>query len=88
MLVACGQSAIGPLRRFLLEGTPSSIFVPRQRAARARARLMAKDVLLEYLRRDREISDPTVAHGEEAVSGLRLRPRIKLKMMHCDSCLM
>ncbi len=73
MLVACGDSTIGPLRRFLLEGHPRSIFVPRQRAVRALAQLGAKDVLLEYLLSDREISDPAVAHGEEAVRNTAAR---------------
>lgn len=73
MLVACGDSAIEPLRQFLLEGDPSSIFVPRQRSVRALAQLGAKDVLLEYLLDDRQITEPAVAHGEEAVRNTAAR---------------
>jgi len=32
MLVACGERAVAPLRRFLLHGRPSVIFAGRQRA--------------------------------------------------------
>ena len=63
MLVACGKRAIPLLRRFLLHGKPSGIFVPRQRAVRALAELGAKDVLLEYLVFERHIADPMAAHG-------------------------
>jgi HEAT repeat protein len=73
MLVASGESAIEPLRHFLLAGTPSSIFVPRQRAVRALAQLGAKDVLLEYLLTEQPIPDPCVAHGEEAVRNTAAR---------------
>jgi HEAT repeats len=67
MLVACGERAIGPLREFLMHGKPTGIFVPRQRAVRALAELGAKDVLIQYLDLNREISDPVAADGEEAV---------------------
>ena len=66
MLVACGIKAITPLQRFLLQGKPSGIFVPRQRAVRALAELGAKDVLLDYLASAEQIVDPVAAHGEEA----------------------
>jgi hypothetical protein len=67
MLVACGERAIGPLRRFLLGGKPSGIFVPKQRAVKALAELGAKQVLLDYLEFDESVPDPVAAHGEEAV---------------------
>jgi HEAT repeat protein len=67
MLVACGEKAVEPLRRFLFEGRPSGIFVPRQRAVRALAKLGAKQVLLNYLATEKHILDPVVANGEEAV---------------------
>jgi len=73
MLVACGERAIKPLRSFLLEGKPSSIFVPRQRAVRALAALGAKSVLLDYLAFEQQIVDPVVAHGEEAVKNSAAR---------------
>jgi hypothetical protein len=73
MLVACGERAIGPLRRFLLYGKPSGIFVPRQRAVKALAELGAKHVLLDYVALDEEIADPVAAHGEEAVKNTAAR---------------
>ena len=73
MLVACGERAIQPLRRFLLHGKPTGIFVPRQRAVRALAELRAKDVLLEYLVFERHIADPVAAYGEEGVRNTAAR---------------
>lgn len=66
-LIAQGAPAIEPLRRFLLEGAPGVTFQPRQWAAQALAALGAKDVLMEYLKSDREISDPATRYAEEAV---------------------
>jgi hypothetical protein len=66
-LVAFGPAAIGPLRRFLMEGRPSGIYQPRRWAVEALAGLQAKDVLLEYLRSDRQIPDAVERMGEEAV---------------------
>lgn len=73
MLVACGERAIPLLRRFLLEGSPSGIFIPRQRAVRALAELGAKEVLLEYVCQERLIADPVAVHGEEAVKNTAAR---------------
>jgi HEAT repeat protein len=73
MLVACGKKAITPLQRFLLQGKPSGIFAPRQRAVRALAELGAKDVLLDYLAWEGHIVDPVAAHGEEAVKNTAAR---------------
>jgi hypothetical protein len=73
MLVACGERAVEPLRRFLFEGKPSGIFVPRQRAVRALAELGAKQVLLDYLALEKHIADPIAAHGEEAVKNTAAR---------------
>ena len=73
MLVACGPRAIFPLREFLLHGKPGSISVPRQRAVRALADLQAKDVLLEYLRSPKHISDPVIRFGEQAVENTAAR---------------
>lgn len=72
-LVACGARAIEPLRRFLLEGKPSHIFQPRQWAVEALARLGAREVLIEYLARDQEITDPEARFGEDAVVGTAAR---------------
>ena len=66
-LVVCGQRTVEPLRKFLLEGKPSGIFQPRQRAVESLAELGAKDVLIEYLTSDEPIPDPVDRYGEEAV---------------------
>jgi HEAT repeat protein len=66
-LVACGQPAVEPLRRFLMEGRPSGIYQPRRWAVEALAGLEAKDILLDYLRSDRSIPDAVARMGEEAV---------------------
>jgi HEAT repeat protein len=73
MLIACGSRAIEPLRHFLLEGKPSAIYQPRQRAVEALAGLGARDVLIEYLRQKKEIADPEVRLGEEAVESTAAR---------------
>jgi HEAT repeat protein len=73
LLVACGERAIRPLRDFLLHGRASSIFIPRQRVVRALAELGAKDVLLEYLAAEKNITDPCVRQGEEAVENTAAR---------------
>lgn len=72
-LVACGQRVVEPLRRFLLEGKPSGIFQPRQRAVEVLAELSAKDILIEYLTIERQILDPVDRYGEEAVEGTAAR---------------
>jgi HEAT repeat protein len=72
-LIAYGHKAIGSLRQFLLEGRPSAIYQPRQRAVEALAALGAKEVLVEYLRRHKEIVDPNVRLGEEAVESTAAR---------------
>jgi hypothetical protein len=73
LLVACGKAAIRPLRHALLHGRAGSVFVPRQRVVWALAELGAKDVLLEYLARKKEIADPVVRQGEEAVENTAAR---------------
>ncbi len=72
-LVECGQQAVEPLRRFLFDGTPSSVYQPRQRAVEALAALGAQDILIEYLTRDATIPDPVDRYGEEAVVGTAAR---------------
>lgn len=72
-LVACGQRAVEPLRRFLLDGMPSGIFQPRQRAVEALAELRAKEVLIEYLTAEKHIPDPVDRYGEEAVESTAAR---------------
>jgi hypothetical protein len=72
-LVECGQQAVEPLRWFLFDGTPSSVYQPRQRAVEALAALGAQDILIEYLTRDKDIPDPIDRYGEEAVEGTAAR---------------
>lgn len=67
LLVGCGREAIEPLRRYLMEGKPSHIYQPRQRAVNALSGLGAKEVLIEYLYAPKDISDPVNRFGEEAV---------------------
>jgi len=72
-LVQSGPLAVEPVRRFLLEGSPSKIFQPRLWAVEVLAHLEAKDVLLEYLFQEREIRDPEDRFGEEAVESAAAR---------------
>jgi HEAT repeat protein len=72
-LIGCGARAIPPLRRFLLEGRPRGIFQPRQLAVETLGQLDAKDVLIEYLEKSREIEDAVVRFGENAVRSTAAR---------------
>ena len=72
-LVGLGPAAIEPLREFLLEGQPSKVFQPRLWAVKALARLGARDVLIAYLFREKEIADPEERFGEEAVESAAAR---------------
>lgn len=66
-LVGCGEAIIPMLRDFLLHGKPSHICQPRQNAVKVLAKSGAKAVLLEYLAMQKEIEDPVISLGEEAV---------------------
>ncbi len=66
-LIACGHSAIEPLKQFLLAGAPRVLYHTRRWAVEALAGLGAKEILLEYLKQERDIPDPAVRLGEEAV---------------------
>jgi hypothetical protein len=66
-LIASGPASIGPLREFLLFGPRSNVFLPRLWAVEALARLGARNILLEYLRLEKNTADPEVRLGEEAV---------------------
>jgi hypothetical protein len=76
-LIAYGHRAIEPLRQFLLEGKPSAIYQPRQRAVEVLAALGAKEVLVEYLKRQKGIVDPDVRLGEEAVESTAARHLVR-----------
>ncbi len=67
VLIGCGPRGIPPLREFLLPGKPRGIHQPRQRAVEVLAEVGAKNVLLEYLLQRRQIPDPFVRFGEDAV---------------------
>jgi hypothetical protein len=73
LLVTCGTEAIAPLRSYLMEGKPSHIYQPRQRAVKTLARLGAKEVLIEYLCTPKNITDPVTRFGEEAVENTAAR---------------
>lgn len=72
-LAGYGQEAVPALRRFLLEGAPQKVFLPRLWAVEALARIGAEDVLVEYLSVAREIPDPEDRFGEEAVESAAAR---------------
>lgn len=72
-LIASGPRAIGPLRRLLLDGRPGVTFQPRQWAVQALAGLGAKDALIAYLERRREIANPATRLAEEAVESTAAR---------------
>jgi HEAT repeat protein len=72
-LITCGPVAIRPLRDFLLSGKPSNVFQSRYLAVKVLARLGAKEVLVEFLKSEREIADPEVRLGEEAVKEIAAR---------------
>jgi HEAT repeat protein len=76
-LIACGRSAIEPLRQYLLEGKPSVVYDNRRWAVEALAGLGAKDVLMEYLKEKKDIADPAVRLGEEAVENAAARELIR-----------
>jgi len=66
-LVACGQSAIPPLREFLLSGRITSVPQPRIWAVEALALLGARDVLIEYLQAPGRGVDAQLQFAEDAV---------------------
>ncbi len=71
-LVALGPAAIAPLRRFLLEGRPSTVYQPRRWAVQALGGLGAREVLIEYLTSPAP-ADPQLRFAEEAVQNAAVR---------------
>lgn len=65
--VACGEQAIPALRAALFQREPSGLYQARRRAVEALAALGAHSVLIEFLKADRQISDPIERVGEDAV---------------------
>lgn len=78
-LIHAGAAAIEPLRRFLIEGRPSGIYQPRQWAVEALSGLGAKQVLIEYLLREKQIPDPVACFGEETVKSAAALELVKWK---------
>lgn len=76
-IIACGPIAIPALKRFLFLGRPSVVYQPRRWAVEALAGLGAKDALLEYLTSKKNITDPAVRMGEEAVENAAARELAK-----------
>jgi hypothetical protein len=72
-LVGVGAHAIPALRRVLLEGAPSTVYLPRQRAVRALGELGAFSVLRDYLLQKKTICDPDLRLAEEAVENTAAR---------------
>jgi HEAT repeat protein len=72
-LLSHGPSAIEPLKEFLLHGKPSNVYQPRRWAVEALARLGARDILIEYLRWKKDIPDPVLSTGEQAVEDAAAR---------------
>jgi HEAT repeat protein len=61
----------------LLGGKPSVVYHSRRWAVEALGGLGAKEVLLEYLKRKKDIPDPAVRMGEEAVESAAARELIR-----------
>jgi hypothetical protein len=72
-LIAFGERAIAPLRRFLLEGRPSTVYQPRRWAVQALGGLGAREVLMEYLTSLPPAADPQLRLAEEAVQNAAIR---------------
>jgi hypothetical protein len=66
-VIACGDGTIPALRDILFRREPSGLYQTRCRAVEALGALGAFDVLLEFLRANRIISDPIERVGEDAV---------------------
>ena len=72
-LVHIGERAVPALRRVLLEGAPSTVYLPRQRVVRTLGEIGAFWVLSEYLLRDKNILNPDLRLAEEAVENTAAR---------------
>jgi hypothetical protein len=62
-----GDRAIPALRELLFAREPSGLYQVRCRAVEALALIKAYDVLIEFLRAERQVTDPVEQVGEEAV---------------------
>jgi hypothetical protein len=66
-VIACGAQAIPALRAMLFEHERSGLFQVRCRAVHALIALGAFDVLIDFLKANRTITDPVERVGEDAV---------------------
>jgi HEAT repeat protein len=66
-VVACGDRAIPSFRELLFDREPSGLYQVRTRAIDALAQLGAQDVLKEFLKTARDVTDPVERLGEDAV---------------------
>ena len=66
-VIACGAPAIPALRAMLLEHERSGLFQARCRVAQALVALGAYDVLIDFLKANRTITNPVERAGEDAV---------------------
>lgn len=76
-LVAIGERAIPPLRRFLLAGRPSTVYHPRRWAVQALGELGAREVLMEYLANLEPAADPQIRFAEEVVENAAYREFVR-----------
>lgn len=67
MLLSKGNAVVPPLSRYLLEGTPRTIALPRCRAVHVLGELGAFPVLVSYFRDRQPPADPAVLFAEDAV---------------------
>lgn len=67
ILIACGSRTVPFLARKLLDDAPQSIAVSRCRTVRVLGGLGEEHVLLQYLRRWKQPTDPVVLMAEDAV---------------------
>lgn len=82
------KTTVKALRDRLLNGAPDSFCQIRQQVVFALAKLGARSVLLEYLRKPLEIADPVVRAAEEAVQGSAARELLRWKDNRTFSFLM
>jgi len=66
-LIGWGGAAIGPLKRFLLDGKPSIVYQPRRWAVEVLAGIGAKEALIQFLKLQKDIPDSAVRLSEEVV---------------------
>lgn len=78
-VVSLGPDAVPALRALLFAREPSGLYQPRCRAAEALAALRAFDVLADFLRAARPITDPVERVGNDAVMSTAGRSLARLR---------